>query len=283
MHTTAKEHDYRQYRITELILLLLLGMLLGAAFYTRQPAQRVNAAEPKVIRSAFAASVASSTNTAEPADISGTPAEPSLDSLDAGGEEDEAAAAVPEPNPVATDTSDPNAVSPDPAESEAAPPGTSEPNAASPQAPASEANAEPDPNSAAPPEPNSLPELGSRGEEATEPNAMPIGVPEPNSPSQLVLNFQDVPMQTILEYLSEKAGVVIVSDGPLDGRITVISRQPVTLNEAIALINTVLKESDLAAVRRNDHTCNTRTLCQRGPAQGKSAVPHPRVRNPHRK
>jgi len=256
MNTTAKEHDYRQYRIGELILLLLLGMLLGAAFYTRQPVQPVNAAEPKTVSPTLAASVASSTSTTEPAEISATAAGPSLDSLAASGEEDEAAAAVPEPNPVATETSGPNAVSANPAEPEAAPPGASEPNSAPPQAPANDANTRPDPNSTPAPEPNSPPDLspepessGSTSEDAAEPNEIPMGVPEPNSPSQLVLNFQDVPMQTILEYLSEKAGVVIVSDGPLDDRITVISRQPVTLNEAIALINTVLKENDLAAVR----------------------------------
>ncbi|UCD51145.1 MAG: hypothetical protein JSW27_00660, partial [Phycisphaerales bacterium] len=65
------------------------------------------------------------------------------------------------------------------------------------------------------------------------------------------LNFQDVPLQTILEYLSETAGLVIVCDEPLNGRMTVISRQPVSLGEAISLINSVLKERDLAAVRTN--------------------------------
>ena len=74
---------------------------------------------------------------------------------------------------------------------------------------------------------------------------------EPNTPTRLALNFQDVPLQTILEYLSETAGLVIVCDEPLNGRMTVISRQPVSLNEVISLINSVLKERDLAAVRTN--------------------------------
>ena len=59
---------------------------------------------------------------------------------------------------------------------------------------------------------------------------------DPNS-IRLELNFQDVPIQTILEYLSEKAGVVILSDDGLDRRLTVISRQPLGLDDAIALVN----------------------------------------------
>ncbi|HUT29286.1 MAG TPA: secretin N-terminal domain-containing protein [Sedimentisphaerales bacterium] len=72
---------------------------------------------------------------------------------------------------------------------------------------------------------------------------------EPNVPFRVALNFQDVPLQTVLEYLSETAGLVVVCDEPLNGRITVISRQPVGISEAISLINSVLKERDLAAVR----------------------------------
>jgi general secretion pathway protein D len=66
---------------------------------------------------------------------------------------------------------------------------------------------------------------------------------------QLELNFQDAPIQTILEYLSEKAGVIILSDNGLDRRLTVISRKPLGLDDAIALINSVLKDSGYAAVR----------------------------------
>jgi general secretion pathway protein D len=75
------------------------------------------------------------------------------------------------------------------------------------------------------------------------------GMIEPNVPSKVALNFQDVPLQTVLEYLSETAGLVVVCGEPLNGRITVISRQPLDISEAISLINSVLKERDLAAVR----------------------------------
>jgi general secretion pathway protein D len=68
-------------------------------------------------------------------------------------------------------------------------------------------------------------------------------------PSKIALNFQEVPLRTVLEYLSETTGLVVVSDEPMDGRMTVISKQAICLEEAISLINSVLKENNLAAVR----------------------------------
>ena len=69
------------------------------------------------------------------------------------------------------------------------------------------------------------------------------------SPTEILLNFRNTPFETVLDYLSEVAGLVIVSDQDLSERITVISRKPVNLDEAISLINTVLKEKDFAAIR----------------------------------
>jgi general secretion pathway protein D len=63
------------------------------------------------------------------------------------------------------------------------------------------------------------------------------------------LNFKDTPIETVLGYLSETAGVVIVTENSLTDRITVISRQPVTLDEAVSLINTILQEKGYTAVR----------------------------------
>ncbi|MFH1716307.1 MAG: secretin N-terminal domain-containing protein [Planctomycetota bacterium] len=81
------------------------------------------------------------------------------------------------------------------------------------------------------------------------PVAEPIEVVQNGTGIKLKLNFQDAPLQTVLEYLSEKAGLTVVSDQPvIDGRMTVISRQPITLDEAVSLINSVLKEKGLTTV-----------------------------------
>ena len=79
--------------------------------------------------------------------------------------------------------------------------------------------------------------------------AGPVEVVQDNSGVKIKLNFQDAPLQTVLEYLSDAAGLTIVSDEPLyDGRMTVISRQPIPLDEAISLINSILKERNLTTV-----------------------------------
>jgi type II secretion system protein D len=70
-----------------------------------------------------------------------------------------------------------------------------------------------------------------------------------NDDVKIKLNFQDAPLQTVLEYLSETAGLAVVSDEPIvNGRMTVISRQPISLNEAVSLINSILKEKGLTTV-----------------------------------
>ncbi|MEN6578079.1 MAG: secretin N-terminal domain-containing protein [Phycisphaerales bacterium] len=77
----------------------------------------------------------------------------------------------------------------------------------------------------------------------------PIEVVKTNGDTKIKLNFQDTPLQTVLEYLSETAGLTIVSNEPLTNtRMTVISRQPIVLDEALGLINSILKESGLTTV-----------------------------------
>ncbi len=96
---------------------------------------------------------------------------------------------------------------------------------------------------------------------AETPLTQPSGSGNGTGDIKLMLNFQDAPLQTVLEYLSETAGLTIVSDMALDGRMTVISRQPITVDEAVGLINSVLSEMDLAAVR-NGKTLKIVTLQQ---------------------
>lgn len=67
---------------------------------------------------------------------------------------------------------------------------------------------------------------------------------------QLVMEFQDATLETILNYLAEEAGLVVVNEAELDERITVFNRQPITLDEAINMLNTVLFEKEYTAIRR---------------------------------
>ena len=84
---------------------------------------------------------------------------------------------------------------------------------------------------------------------AASSEAQPVEAVKNSSGAKVKLNFQDAPLQTVLEYLSETAGLMIVSDEPLvNGRMTVISREPISLDEAVSLINSILKEKSLTTV-----------------------------------
>ena len=81
-----------------------------------------------------------------------------------------------------------------------------------------------------------------------------VDEPEPSpliDGNGLLLNFRDAPLQAVLEYLSEQAGLIVINDTQVQGRITVVNRQPITLDEAINLINTLLMEQGYTAVRRD--------------------------------
>ncbi len=76
-----------------------------------------------------------------------------------------------------------------------------------------------------------------------------LAMAAPADGAEILLNFKEAPLRTVLEYLSEEAGLVILGGDEVDGRITVISRQPISTDEAVALLDSVLKESGYAAIR----------------------------------
>lgn len=66
---------------------------------------------------------------------------------------------------------------------------------------------------------------------------------------KVVLNFQDALVGDVLDYLSEVAGLVILSDTYLSGRVNLVSKQALNIDEVVALLSTVLKEQGYAAIR----------------------------------
>lgn len=87
---------------------------------------------------------------------------------------------------------------------------------------------------------------------AAAPAGAEQATPEADDEVGLVMNFRDAPLQTVLEFLSEEAGLAVVNGVELEERVTVFSRQPLTLDQAVALLNTVLYEEGYAAIRRQD-------------------------------
>jgi general secretion pathway protein D len=63
------------------------------------------------------------------------------------------------------------------------------------------------------------------------------------------LNFRNAPLDEVLSYLSDAAGFIIVLDTPVHGSVSVISGQPMTKDEAVNLLNSVLNQNGYAAVR----------------------------------
>lgn len=72
--------------------------------------------------------------------------------------------------------------------------------------------------------------------------------------SGLRLNFRGVPLEMVLNYLSDAAGFIIVLDAQPRGKVDVWSNTPLTKDEAVDLLNSVLNKNGLASIR------NGRTL-----------------------
>lgn len=81
----------------------------------------------------------------------------------------------------------------------------------------------------------------------------PVDIRIPEGPlvtDGLLMNFDQASLKTVLDYLAEEAGLIIVNEAELQGRITVFNRKPMSLNDAVDVLNTVLFEEKFTAVRR---------------------------------
>ena len=83
-------------------------------------------------------------------------------------------------------------------------------------------------------------------------------LPEPTSEAkpaaspakgEIRLNFQNAAFSDVLNYLSEAAGFIIIQDAPVIGTVNVVSKQPVSIDDAVDLLNSTLAEKGYAAIR----------------------------------
>jgi len=88
---------------------------------------------------------------------------------------------------------------------------------------------------------NSIPANPQRG----KPSASAIA-----EDPKLMLNFEKVPLQSVLEYMSEAAGFIILGDTEVRGDVTILSKQPLNREEAVDLLDTILNEKGYTAIRR---------------------------------
>jgi len=162
------------------------------------------------------------------------------------------------------------------------------PSLPAPQGPELEGAGPPPPENASPPPPENAgskePEkAGTNGEQPVPANP-PGGEPKPAAPAEkepvsagpggeksepgesekentpppwqakdgdgIWFNFKKASFDTVLTHLSEVTGLVVVrANGGLEGTITVESRQRLSVDEAISVLNSVLKEKGFAGIR----------------------------------
>jgi general secretion pathway protein D len=81
--------------------------------------------------------------------------------------------------------------------------------------------------------------------------AVPAAAPGTTAaPGQAIrLNFQGAALSDVLNYLSDAAGFVIVQEVPVTGTVNIVSRQPITPEDAVDLLNAVLIEKGYIALR----------------------------------
>lgn len=85
----------------------------------------------------------------------------------------------------------------------------------------------------------------------------------------LILNFHDAPLNAVLNYLSARAGLIIMSDVDLRGKVSVVAKQPVTTNEIVDVLTQQLAKNNYAV------TLNGRTLTIMDASRAKTSAQTP--------
>ena len=104
-------------------------------------------------------------------------------------------------------------------------------------------------NAVAAPAPATTPTVTPEAVSAAAPNASAVSTAAGSGTNGLRLNFRGAPLESVLEYLSDAAGFIIVLDTQVSGRVDLWSDQPVSKDEAVDLLNTVLNKNGYAAIR----------------------------------
>ncbi len=80
-------------------------------------------------------------------------------------------------------------------------------------------------------------------------NAAPEPPLPPLKEGELRLNFRNAPIGLVLNYMSDAAGFIIETQTPVQGTVDVYSALPVTKEEAVDLLNSMLNKNGYAAIR----------------------------------
>ena len=120
---------------------------------------------------------------------------------------------------------------------------------------ASRAQTQPPPTPAAAPPPaatganQSTPEQPAPVTAPAATNAATPAISSEYSSDGLRMNFHGAPLNLVLDYLSDAAGFIINKQAEVRGTVEVWSKQPVTKDEAVELLSSVLKKNGYAVTR----------------------------------
>ena len=116
-------------------------------------------------------------------------------------------------------------------------------------------------NPASTPQPTQQPAVPSNLPQSTIKKVKALDVPQTISPStngngitpekveSIRMNFENAPLNAVLQHLSRTAGFVVIKEVDVEGTISVIAHQPLTVDEAVMLLNTMLKQHGVTALR----------------------------------
>jgi len=82
---------------------------------------------------------------------------------------------------------------------------------------------------------------------APDTSARPTAARPASKPAELRFNFRGAPLETVLNYMSDAAGFIIVLETPVRGTVDMWSSQPVTREEAVQLLNQALNKNGYSA------------------------------------
>jgi general secretion pathway protein D len=88
--------------------------------------------------------------------------------------------------------------------------------------------------------------------DSPRPTTTQAAVPTTNAVANIKLNFQDTPLDTVLEYLATEAQFTIIKDAEITGNIKAFSAKPLTREEAFDVINSLLYSKGFTAIRNNN-------------------------------
>ena len=95
--------------------------------------------------------------------------------------------------------------------------------------------------------PTTLPATTQAAEATPQPAVPPTRPYDPNA--RVSFNFKEASVDSVLDYLSEYLGFIIIKDGPVGGRMTMTSRQAIGAADAVDLLNSALKPLNYTAIQ----------------------------------